>query len=163
MQIFGPVQQLIRFDNMEDLVEKANNTVYGLAAGVITKDIDKALHVANNIRAGTVWLVPSFFFDTEVIDKIVREAGLLLIYTISKEATVRTVIDRHEVESHLSKAVYILRIVCCCRVNCYDVFDAGAPFGGYKMSGVGRELGEYGLEAYTEVKTVTIKVPQKNS
>jgi aldehyde dehydrogenase (NAD+) len=48
-------------------------------------------------------------------------------------------------------------------VNCYDVFDAGAPFGGYKMSGIGRELGEYGLHAYTEVKTVTVKVPQKNS
>lgn len=42
------------------------------------------------------------------------------------------------------------------RVNCYDVFDAAAPFGGYKMSGIGRELGEYGLEAYTEVKTVII-------
>lgn len=61
VQIFGPVQQLIRFDNMEDLVEKANNTVYGLAAGVITNDLDKALHVANNIRAGTVWLVTSYF------------------------------------------------------------------------------------------------------
>lgn len=102
-EIFGPVMSIIKFDTMEDLVEKANNTMYGLAAGVVTKDIDKALHVANNIRAGTVW------------------------------------------------------------INCYDVFDAGAPFGGYKMSGVGRELGEYGLEAYTEVKTVTIKVPQKNS
>lgn len=41
--------------------------------------------------------------------------------------------------------------------------DPAAPFGGYKMSGIGRELGEYGLEAYTEVKTVIIKVPQKNS
>jgi aldehyde dehydrogenase (NAD+) len=102
-EIFGPVMQLIRFDGMEDLVEKANNTIYGLAAAVVTKDLDKALHVANNVRAGTVW------------------------------------------------------------VNCYDTFDAGAPFGGYKMSGVGRELGEYGLEAYTEVKTVTIKVPEKNS
>ena len=41
------------------------------------------------------------------------------------------------------------------RVNCYDVFDAAAPFGGYKMSGSGRELGEYALDAYTEVKTVS--------
>ncbi|KAG9487756.1 hypothetical protein GDO78_007511 [Eleutherodactylus coqui] len=49
------------------------------------------------------------------------------------------------------------------RVNCYDVFGAQAPFGGYKASGTGRELGEYGLEAYTEVKNVTIKIPQKNS
>lgn len=47
--------QIIKFDGMEDLVEKANNTIYGLAAGVMTKDLDKALYVANNIRAGTVW------------------------------------------------------------------------------------------------------------
>ncbi len=43
-------------------------------------------------------------------------------------------------------------------INCYDVFDAAAPFGGFKQSGIGRELGECGLEAYTEVKTVTVKV-----
>ncbi len=49
--------QLIRFDTMDDLIEKANNTIYGLAAAVVTKDLDKAMHVANNIRAGTVWLV----------------------------------------------------------------------------------------------------------
>ncbi|KAF7634753.1 Aldedh domain-containing protein [Meloidogyne graminicola] len=102
-EIFGPVMSIIKFNDIKDLVEKANATNYGLAAGVVTKDLDKALYVANNIRAGTVW------------------------------------------------------------VNCYDVFDPAAPFGGYKMSGIGRELGEYGLEAYTEVKTVTIKVPQKNS
>ena len=48
-------------------------------------------------------------------------------------------------------------------VNCYDVLEAQVPFGGYKQSGVGRELGEYGLEAYTEVKTVTIALPEKNS
>ena len=46
---------IIKFETMEDLVQKANNTMYGLAAGVVTKDIDKALFVANNIRAGTVW------------------------------------------------------------------------------------------------------------
>lgn len=118
LQIFGPVMSIIRFDSMQDLVEKANNTIYGLAAGVVTQDLDKALYVANNIRAGTVW------------------------------------------------------------VNCYNVFEAAAPFGGYeradtpvpqllsfsyKMSGIGRELGEYGLESYTEVKSVMIKVPQKNS
>ena len=43
-------------------------------------------------------------------------------------------------------------------VNCYDVFDAAAPFGGFKQSGIGRELGEYGLANYTEVKTVTVKL-----
>jgi aldehyde dehydrogenase (NAD+) len=102
-EIFGPVMSIIKFDTEDDLVQKANNTIYGLAAAVVTKDIDRALYVANNIRAGTVW------------------------------------------------------------VNCYNVFDAAAPFGGYKMSGIGRELGEAGLAAYTESKTVTIKVPQKNS
>jgi len=102
-EIFGPVMSIIKFSSMEDLVEKANNTIYGLAAGVMTRDIDKALYVANNIRAGTVW------------------------------------------------------------VNCYDVFDPAAPFGGYKLSGIGRELGEYGLQNYTEVKTVTIRALGKNS
>uniref|UniRef100_A0A0K0DTP4 Aldedh domain-containing protein n=1 Tax=Strongyloides stercoralis TaxID=6248 RepID=A0A0K0DTP4_STRER len=102
-EIFGPVLSVFKFEDEKDLVAKANDTIYGLAAGVMTNNINRALHVANNIRAGTVW------------------------------------------------------------VNCYDVFDAAAPFGGYKMSGIGRELGEYGLQAYSEVKTVTIKVPQKNS
>ncbi|CAJ0607968.1 unnamed protein product [Cylicocyclus nassatus] len=96
-------QMKIAQEEMEDLVETANNIIYGLAAAVVTKDLDKALHVANNIRAETVW------------------------------------------------------------VDCFDVFDSAAPFGGYKQSGLDRELGEYGLHAYTEVKTVTIKVPQKNS
>jgi acyl-CoA reductase-like NAD-dependent aldehyde dehydrogenase len=49
------------------------------------------------------------------------------------------------------------------RINCYNVFGAQAAFGGFKMSGNGRELGEYGLQAYTEVKTVTMKVTEKNS
>lgn len=62
LQIFGPVMSLIRFDSMEDLVEIANNTVYGLAAAVVTKDLDKALHVANSIRAGSVWFVSTILF-----------------------------------------------------------------------------------------------------
>jgi len=102
-EIFGPVMQITRFKNLDEVIERAHDTEYGLAASVFTKDIDRALYLSNSLRAGTVW------------------------------------------------------------VNCYDVFDAAAPFGGYKMSGNGRELGEYGLEAYTEVKTVTIKIPQKNS
>ncbi|XP_074652030.1 aldehyde dehydrogenase, mitochondrial-like [Tubulanus polymorphus] len=102
-EIFGPVQQLIKFKTMDELIERAGKTIYGLAAAVQTKNLDHALHLANNLRAGTVW------------------------------------------------------------VNCFDAFDAAAPFGGYKMSGMGRELGEYGLEAYSEVKCVTIKIPQKNS
>ncbi|CAD6197241.1 unnamed protein product [Caenorhabditis auriculariae] len=55
-EIFGPVMSIIRFDSMEELVEKANNTIYGLAAGVMTADLDKALHIANTIRAGSVWV-----------------------------------------------------------------------------------------------------------
>lgn len=102
-EIFGPVMSVIKFDSMQDLVEKANNTIYGLAAAVVTRDLDKALYVANHIRAGTVW------------------------------------------------------------VNTYNNADPAAPFGGFKQSGLGRELGEYGLEAYTEVKTVFIRVPEKNS
>jgi aldehyde dehydrogenase (NAD+) len=99
-EIFGPVMSIIPFESMDDVVERANRTMYGLAAAVWTKDITKATAIANSVRAGTVW------------------------------------------------------------VNCYDVFDAAAPFGGFKQSGIGRELGEYGLQQYTEVKTVTIALGQ---
>jgi aldehyde dehydrogenase (NAD+) len=97
-EIFGPVLSIIKFKDLDDVVERANRTMYGLAAGVWTQDIGKAHAIANAVRAGTVW------------------------------------------------------------VNCYDVFDAAAPFGGFKQSGIGRELGEYGLQQYTEVKTVTVKL-----
>lgn len=55
MQIFGPVQQIIKFSQLDEIIERANNTEYGLAAGVFTKDLEKALYVAHGIRAGTVW------------------------------------------------------------------------------------------------------------
>jgi aldehyde dehydrogenase (NAD+) len=97
-EIFGPVMSIIKFKDIEEVVERANNTAYGLAAGVWTRDVAKVHAIANNVRAGTVW------------------------------------------------------------VNCYDVFDAAAPFGGFKQSGIGREMGEYGLQQYTEVKTVTVKL-----
>ncbi|WP_026736388.1 aldehyde dehydrogenase family protein [Fischerella sp. PCC 9605] len=97
-EIFGPVMSIIKFKDIDEVIHLANTTMYGLAAGVWTKDITKAHAIANNVRAGTVW------------------------------------------------------------VNCYHVFDAAAPFGGFKQSGMGRELGEYSLEHYTEVKTVTIKL-----
>lgn len=102
-EIFGPVMQILRFKSMDELIHRANNSEYGLAAAIFTKDLDKAMQMSNALQAGTVW------------------------------------------------------------VNCYDALAAQAPFGGFKMSGLGRELGEYGLQAYTEVKTVCIKVPQKNS
>jgi aldehyde dehydrogenase (NAD+) len=95
-EIFGPVLSVLTFDDKEDMIRRANNTFYGLAAAVWTRDISVAHDFAARVRAGTIW------------------------------------------------------------VNCYDVFDAAAPFGGFKMSGYGRELGEEGLKAYTENKTVTI-------
>jgi aldehyde dehydrogenase (NAD+) len=97
-EIFGPVMSIIKFRDLDEVTERANNTSYGLAAAVWTRDIGKAHAIANNVRAGTVW------------------------------------------------------------VNCFDVFDAAAPFGGFKQSGIGREMGEYALQQYTEVKTVTVKL-----
>ena len=97
-EIFGPVMSVLTFDDKEDMIHRANNTFYGLAAAVWTRDIANAHEFAARVRAGTVW------------------------------------------------------------VNCYDVFDAAAPFGGFKMSGYGRELGEEGLKPYTESKTVTVKL-----
>lgn len=88
---------------MDEVIERANATHYGLAAAVFTKDIDKANHIVQGLRAGTVW------------------------------------------------------------VNTYNSLAAQAPFGGFKQSGFGREGGEDGLKSYTEVKTVIVKVPQKNS
>ena len=95
-EIFGPVLSVLTFDDVDEMIQRANQTFYGLAAAVWTRDISKAHDFAARVRAGTIW------------------------------------------------------------VNCYDVFDAAAPFGGFKMSGYGRELGEEGLKAYTESKTVTI-------
>ncbi|MEX0819563.1 MAG: aldehyde dehydrogenase family protein [Pirellulaceae bacterium] len=97
-EIFGPVMNILRFKDLDEVVGRANNTCFGLAAAVWTRDVSKAHRIANSVRAGTVW------------------------------------------------------------VNCYDVFDAAAPFGGFKMSGMGRELGEAALANYTELKTVTMSL-----
>ena len=93
-EIFGPVVTAIPFSDINEIAAKANDTVYGLAAGIWTRDIKKAHALASKLRAGTVW------------------------------------------------------------INCYNVFDAALPFGGYKQSGWGREMGHEVLKNYTEVKSV---------
>ena len=95
-EIFGPVLVAIPFDEPEEAVELANASIYGLAAGVWTRDVSKAHAVAAQLEAGTVW------------------------------------------------------------INQYNWYDSGAPFGGYKQSGFGRELGRQALAHYTETKTVFV-------
>lgn len=101
-EIFGPVQSIFKFKTIDEVIERANNTCYGLASGVVTNNINNALVFAQAVEAGSVW------------------------------------------------------------VNCYDAVVPQAPFGGFKMSGSGRELGEDAMELYLETKTVSIKVPVKN-
>jgi phenylacetaldehyde dehydrogenase len=93
-EIFGPVVTVMPFSDVDDLVAKANNTQFGLAAAVWTRDIKKAHRIASELRAGTVW------------------------------------------------------------INCYGVLDSAMPFGGYKQSGWGREMGHQMLDLYTETKSV---------
>jgi phenylacetaldehyde dehydrogenase len=95
-EIFGPVVVVMPFTDPRELMPRANDTDYGLAAGIWTNDITKAHRTAALLRAGTVW------------------------------------------------------------INSYSVFDAALPFGGYKQSGWGREMGHEVLENYTEVKSVCI-------
>jgi phenylacetaldehyde dehydrogenase len=97
-EIFGPVVVAAPFQSIDEIAAQANDSDYGLGAGIWTKDISKAHALAKKLRAGTVW------------------------------------------------------------INCYNVFDASLPFGGYKQSGWGREMGHEALEAYTEVKAVTTQL-----
>jgi phenylacetaldehyde dehydrogenase len=97
-EIFGPVVVAAPFSDLDEIAAVANDSEYGLGAGIWTKDISKAHALAKKLRAGTVW------------------------------------------------------------INCYNVFDAALPFGGYKQSGWGREMGHEALEAYTEVKAVTTQL-----
>ncbi|KAI4350740.1 hypothetical protein L6164_005162 [Bauhinia variegata] len=91
-EIFGPVQSILKFKDLEEVIRRANATPYGLAAGVFTQNIDYANSLTRALRVGTVW------------------------------------------------------------INCYDVFDATIPFGGYKMSGQGRVKGMNSLSNYLQVK-----------
>lgn len=95
-EIFGPVLAVLAFDDLEEGVRLANQSMYGLAAGIWTRDVSKAHAVARAIKAGTVW------------------------------------------------------------VNTYNVYDSSAPFGGYKASGFGRDLGREALDGYLETKTVWV-------
>jgi phenylacetaldehyde dehydrogenase len=97
-EIFGPVVVAAPFSSLEDIAAAANDTDYGLGAGIWTQDISKAHALAKMIRAGTIW------------------------------------------------------------INCYNVYDAALPFGGYKQSGWGREMGREVLDEYTEVKAVTAQL-----
>jgi len=97
-EIFGPVLVATPFTDLNEIAAVANDSDYGLGAGIWTRDISKAHALAKKIRAGTVW------------------------------------------------------------INCYNVFDAALPFGGYKQSGWGREMGHEALHAYTEVKAVTTQL-----
>ncbi|KAA8548077.1 hypothetical protein F0562_004662 [Nyssa sinensis] len=93
-EIFGPVQSILKFKDLDEVIQRANMTRYGLAAGVFTQNLDTANTMMRALRAGTVW------------------------------------------------------------INCFDVFDAAIPFGGYKMSGQGRVRGIYSLSSYLQVKAV---------
>uniref|UniRef100_A0A8D9ECH7 Aldehyde dehydrogenase, mitochondrial n=2 Tax=Cacopsylla melanoneura TaxID=428564 RepID=A0A8D9ECH7_9HEMI len=100
-EIFGPVQTIIKFKSLDEVIERANDTKYGLAAGIVTSNIDTANTFAHAVNAGSVW------------------------------------------------------------INCYDAVLPQAPFGGFKESGIGRELGKAALDEYTELKTVTTKITYK--
>ncbi len=95
-EIFGPVLCVIRYDSEEEAIRMANDTIYGLAAGVWSRDAERALGVAKRLQAGTIW------------------------------------------------------------INDYHLINAEAPFGGYKQSGIGRELGVWGLKEYLEIKHIHI-------
>ncbi|CAH0714533.1 unnamed protein product, partial [Brenthis ino] len=99
-EIFGPVQSILKFEKFEEVIDRANDSNYGLGAGVITNDITTAMAFLRHIRAGSVW------------------------------------------------------------VNTYEHVTPQTPFGGFRESGIGRELGEEGIQQYLENKTVTISLPK---
>ncbi|AQQ52753.1 aldehyde dehydrogenase family protein [Planococcus lenghuensis] len=100
-EIFGPVLTVIRYDNVDEAIKMANDSIYGLAGGVWTRDVNKAYEVARKIKAGVIW------------------------------------------------------------INDWHMLRNDAPFGGYKQSGIGREMGKYSLDAYTQLKHVhTSLVPE---
>jgi acyl-CoA reductase-like NAD-dependent aldehyde dehydrogenase len=95
-EVFGPVLAAIEFGDVDEAIARANDSPYGLAAGIWTRDIKKAHYVASRLQAGTIW------------------------------------------------------------INTYNQYDTAVPFGGYKQSGFGREMGMHALEYYTQVKSVWV-------
>jgi acyl-CoA reductase-like NAD-dependent aldehyde dehydrogenase len=95
-EVFGPVLATIEFGDVDEAIARANDSPYGLAAGIWTRDIKKAHYVASRLQAGTIW------------------------------------------------------------INTYNQYDTAVPFGGYKQSGFGREMGMHALEYYTQVKSVWV-------
>ncbi|THH09718.1 hypothetical protein EW146_g8603 [Bondarzewia mesenterica] len=120
-EIFGPVGVIIKFEDEDDVVRQANDSVYGLAAAVFTQDITRALKVAHRLKAGTTWVRFSLFVNTDGLADFVH------------------VRDDFQ-------------------VNCANQLHAQIPFGGYKASGIGRELGEYALQHYTAIKAVHVNL-----
>ncbi|CAD0197094.1 unnamed protein product [Chrysodeixis includens] len=100
-EIFGPVQSILKFDTLEEVIDRANATSYGLASGIFTTNINTAMQFSKHVESGVCW------------------------------------------------------------VNTYLHFCGQAPFGGFKESGIGRELGINSVDPYLEVKTVTIAQPKK--
>lgn len=93
-EIFGPVMSVMKFKTADEVIQRANATKYGLAAGIMTKDLNTANRVSRSIRAGVIW------------------------------------------------------------INCYFAFDRELPYGGYKMSGFGRDMGLEALDKYHQTKSV---------
>ena len=100
-EVFGPVVSVLTFKDEDDLIKQANDTIYGLSAGLWTTNITRAHRFAKEIHAGTIW------------------------------------------------------------INTYNMFNAASPFGGYKQSGYGREMGKHALDMYTHVKSVWIDLSGK--
>jgi len=100
-EIFGPVACVLKFKTEEEVIARANDTPFGLAAAVFTQNLSRAFRVEKQLKAGTVW------------------------------------------------------------INCYNAFDVRVPFGGYKESGFGREMSEYAIDSFTQIKAVRIALAEK--
>lgn len=100
-EIFGPVVSVISFSDEADLLRQANDSIYGLAAGIFTRDIVRAHKFARDVKAGVVW------------------------------------------------------------INTWNMFNAASPFGGYKQSGYGREMGHHAIDLYTQTKSVWVDLSDR--